>query len=156
MRKLAAILALLFLCGADAWAQEEEKAGENKYEIKKDIYIYKSGNRRDPFLSIVTAAQIEQDKEKKKGVLPLEAFDIRQMRLVAIVKDQSAKDFYALLGMPDGKFYTIKKGVPLGLHDGKVASITLNKVVVREKIRNYKGELISQDTVLRLRKGEEE
>jgi Tfp pilus assembly protein PilP len=156
VRKTLAIFVLLLLGYAPVSAQEPEAADLDRFEIRREIYDYKSGERRDPFLSIVTAAKLEQEKEKKKTQDPLGSFDVRQMKLVAVVKDQAAGDFYALLGMPDGKFYTVKEGTAMGLHEGLVVGIALDRVVVREKKRNYKGELIPQDTIIRLREGEEE
>jgi Tfp pilus assembly protein PilP len=159
MRGLTAaiVLSVLLSPGVCAWAEEGGKAeGETLGIVKKEVYQYTSGERRDPFLSIVISSGIEKEKEKSEGLLPTQNFDISQMKLMAIVREQASDDYYALVGMPDGKFYTIKKGMPLGLHGGKVSGITLGEVVVSEKIRDYKGRMVLQDTVMRLRTGEEE
>jgi Tfp pilus assembly protein PilP len=164
----ASLLALVGL-GA-AWAQEAPQPGPaapvanapappqaegQKFEIKKEVYTYQSVGRRDPFLSIIAATKLAQEREMRKGAAPLEAFDVMQMTVVAIVKDQSAGEFHALLRMPDGKHFSVKKGSTVGLHGGRVTDITINRLVVTEMVRNYKGEPVSQDTELKLRKGEE-
>jgi type IV pilus assembly protein PilP len=151
VKKAAAALVVisLLLLGIEAGAQEEER-----FEVKKETYTYSPEGRRDPFLSIITAAKRVEEKKRPKGLLPLQDYDISQIRLIAIIWDE--KVHYALIGLPDGKHYTIREGVSLGLHDGKVRRITEDAVTVRELIRDYRGNLKPQDTVLRLRKEEGE
>jgi len=57
--------------------------------------------------------------------------------------------------MPDTKSYTIRKGMTLGLNNGKVIDITKDSVFIREQIKDYKGQTKSKDTILKLRKEEE-
>lgn len=149
MKRLAAFLIALCLVlpVSAAWAGSDE-------EIAKETYVYNPEGRRDPFLSIITAAKKAREQKRPKGLLPLEDYDISQFSLVAIIW---SKDTYrALVGLPDGKYYTVMEGASLGLHDGKVARITQDSVTVREYIRDYKGHLRAEDTVLRLRKEEGE
>jgi len=44
----------------------------------------------------------------------------------------------------------------LGLYGGKVRDITRNSVIITEQIKDYKGQLKTKDTILKLRKEEEE
>ena len=60
-----------------------------------------------------------------------------------------------MITMPDKKSYTIKKGMTLGLNNGKVIDIKKDSVFIREQILDYKGQAKSKDTILKLRKEEE-
>ncbi len=132
-----------------AEAPEEKKAGT------PEVYTYEPKGRRDPFLSIIEASKREKEAEKKKrGLKPSEAYDVRDIRVIAIAKDR--KRFYAMVQLPDKKYFTIREGMTLGLYGGKVISIDTNAVVVREFVKNYKGELQPRDTILKLRKEEGE
>jgi type IV pilus assembly protein PilP len=121
--------------------------------LRRDVYDYRSISRRDPFFSIVLASK---DKKGAIAKVPRESYDLSQMAVTAIIRDDATGAYFAMIGLPDGKFYTIRKGMSLGLHEGVVTRITLQKVVVSEQITNYKGQTISQDTELVLRKGEEQ
>jgi Tfp pilus assembly protein PilP len=57
--------------------------------------------------------------------------------------------------LPNQKTFTIKKGMVLGLEGGKVEEISAEKVVIREYVKDYRGDLKPKDTVLKLHKGEE-
>lgn len=122
-------------------------------KVESETYTYESRGRRDPFFSIITAAK-QQAEKKKKGVSPVENYDVSDFRLIAIAWDNN--QYYSLISLPDGKSYTIKQGMTLGLHGGKVHQITMDSVVIREYVKDYKGELKSKDTILKLRKEEEE
>jgi type IV pilus assembly protein PilP len=147
MSRLAALVIALCLVlpAAPAWAGGEE-------EIAKETYVYNPQGRRDPFLSIIAAAKKEREQKRPKGLVPLEDYDISQFSLVAIIWSKEA--YRALVGLPDGKYYTVLEGASLGLHGGKVKRITQDSVIVREYIRDYKGHLRAEDTVLRLREEE--
>jgi Tfp pilus assembly protein PilP len=54
--------------------------------------------------------------------------------------------------LPDNKSYTIRKGMTLGLYGGKVEDITKDKVLIREQVKDYRGQLKTKDTILKLRK----
>jgi type IV pilus assembly protein PilP len=125
---------------------EEAKA------IYEEEYKYDPKGRRDPFLSLV--AMTKQKPIKKKGASPFESYDIDEIKLLAIAWD--ADKHYALIMLPNGKAYTITEGMTLGLQGGKVTKITKNSIVVREYIKDYKGDLKPRDSTLKLHKGEEE
>lgn len=147
------ILALMLSAALPLQAvHAEEKRPDVKGEIKKEVYTYDSGGRRDPFLSLITAARFEKEK-RKKGLTPLEDFDLSQMNLSAIIG--AGGGFYALIGLPDGKHYTITEGMSLGIHGGKVIRIAESSLLVREYVRDYRGVSLPRDTVLRLHKEEQ-
>lgn len=135
-------------------AKKEEaaqKAEEKKVQV--EAYAYDPKGRRDPFLSIIEASKKEKEVEKKKrGQRPSEAYDVPDIRVIAIAKDKER--YYAMILLPDKKYFTIREGTPLGLYGGKVISIDAKSVVVREYLKDYKGEIHPKDTILRLRKEE--
>ncbi|MEJ2183340.1 MAG: pilus assembly protein PilP [Nitrospirota bacterium] len=153
MRKLRAmaVLALLMALSAQALGTGAG-AQSDSFEIRKDAYRYKSANKRDPFVSIVQAAKLKREKEASKGLFPLEEYDLSQMKVRAIIKDP--RRHYALVTLPDGKSYTVTEGMSMGIHGGTVQRITLEKIVVREMVADYKGVVKPLDTVLRLRSEE--
>ena len=121
--------------------KEEPKA-------EKEVYIYEQKGRRDPFTSLV---QISKEKPKRMaGKRPIENFDVDEIKLIAILWD--TKQYYALITLPDNKSYTIRKGMTLGLYGGKVEDITKDKVLIREQVKDYRGQLKTKDTILKLRK----
>ncbi len=61
-----------------------------------------------------------------------------------------------LIRLPDKKNYTITEGMTIGLQGGKVEKITKDSVVIREFIKDYRGNIKPRDTILKLHKGEEE
>jgi Tfp pilus assembly protein PilP len=122
-------------------AKEEPKA-------EKEAYVYDQKGRRDPFVSLV---QVAKEKPKRlRGSKPIENFDVDEIRLIAILWD--SKQYYALITLPDGKSYTIRKGTTLGLYGGKVEEITRETVLIREHVKDYRGQLKTKDTILKLRK----
>ena len=130
---------------ASAAVQKEEP------KVEKEIYVYDPKGRRDPFLSLVQATKAKA--QIKKGASPIEIFDVDEIKLIAIAWDSN--QYYALITMPDSKYYTIRKGMTLGLNNGKVIEITKDSVFIQEQIKDYKGQTKSKDTILKLRKEEE-
>ncbi len=121
--------------------KEEPKA-------EKEVYVYDQKGRRDPFMSLV---QLSKEKPKRKpGKRPVENFDVDEIKLVAILWD--TKQYYSLITLPDNKSYTIRKGMTLGLYGGKVEDITKDKVLIREHVKDYRGQPTIKDTILKLRK----
>jgi Tfp pilus assembly protein PilP len=126
---------------------EEVKKAEQQEEYKYDVR-----GRRDPFLSLVEITK--QKTIRKKGASPVESYDIDEIKLLAIAWNSSKH--YALIMLPDKKTYTITEGMTLGLQAGKVQKITKDSVVIREYIKDYRGENKPRDSILKLHKGEEE
>lgn len=122
---------------------------ETKFE--QEVYPYDPKGRRDPFKSLVT---FTIKAKKKKGLTPLENFDIEEIKLIAVAWDN--QQYYALITLPDNKSYTIREGATLGTYGGKVTKITKDTVHIREKVQDYRGHIKTKDTVMRLRtEGEE-
>jgi type IV pilus assembly protein PilP len=130
-----------------------QKPEEKKVEA--EAYSYSPQGRRDPFLSIIEASKKEKESEKKKKSLkPSEMYDISEIKVIAVARDKNRA--YAMVQLPDKKYFTVKEGMTLGLYNGKVIRIDAGSIVVREYLKDYKGEIQPKDTILRLRKEEGE
>lgn len=114
--------------------------------ITSSSYEYNPLGRRDPFKSLIVKKEAE---EKKKGATPLEQDELNILRLTAIV--WSGAEYHALITLPDGKSYTVKKGMRLGLDGGVIHDITKDSVIVRQYSKDKKSTLKPKDTILRLR-----
>ena len=129
-------------------ATQEVKNTEEVKEAKQETYTYDPRGRRDPFLSLVML--LKQKPERKKGTTPFESYSIDEINLLAIAWDD--QKHYALIILPDKKSYTITEGMKLGLYEGKVQKITKDMVVIREYVKDYRGEIKPRDSILKLRK----
>ncbi|HWR57495.1 MAG TPA: pilus assembly protein PilP [Thermodesulfovibrionales bacterium] len=134
---------------APAPVAKEEKA------VEAEAYTYNPKGKRDPFFSIIEASKREKELEKKKKSLrPSESYDVTDVTIIAIAGDRN--NYYAMIQLPDKKYFTVREGMTLGVHGGKIIKIDQVSVVVREQIKDFKGEIQSKDTVIRLRKEEGE
>ena len=135
-----------------AEGKKETKESEEVKKVEKEEYTYEAKGRRDPFLSLV--AITKQQPTKRKGASPIESYDISEIKLLAIAWDK--EKYYALIMLPDRKSYTIIEAMTLGRRDGKVIKITKDTVLIREHIKDYKGDIKPRDIILKLHEGEEE
>jgi len=127
---------------------QEVKGTEEAKKPTQEIYTYDSRGKRDPFLSLVMMSK--QKPEKMKGTNPFESYSVDEINLLAIAWDN--QKYYALIMLPDKKSYTITEGVKLGLYGGKVQKITKDMVIIRENVKDYRGEIKPKDSILKLRK----
>lgn len=117
-------------------------------KAEKESFTYEQKGRRDPFVSLL---QLSKEKPKRMaGKRPIENFDVDEIKLIAILWDKN--QYYALITLPDNKSYTIRKGMTLGLYGGKVEEISKGRVLIREQVKDYRGQFKTKDTILRLRK----
>ncbi|MCC6347744.1 MAG: pilus assembly protein PilP [Nitrospirales bacterium] len=112
-------------------------------------YDYTAKGRRDPFAPLIRQAE----QEKKRVLAPIERYTIGEVTLAAVL--WSGKGYYAVVALPDGKSYTLREGMRLGPNGGKVLRISQDSVVIRERIRDYRGTVSPKDTTLKLRREEE-
>ncbi|MBI5187560.1 MAG: pilus assembly protein PilP [Nitrospirae bacterium] len=135
-----------------AETKKQIKAPEETKKVEQEVYAYEAKGKRDPFLSLVIVSR--EKPIKKKGVSPVENYDVEELKLIAIAWDK--EKYYALIMLPDNKFYTVTEGMILGLYGGKVQEITRDTMIIREYVKDYRGDTKSKDTILKLRKEEEE
>ncbi|RJQ40492.1 MAG: hypothetical protein C4550_03525 [Nitrospiraceae bacterium] len=127
-----------------------QPADAKETKAAEEAVTYDKKGKRDPFISLVVTAT----EKPKKGQTPLENYDISAIKILGIVWNE--KGNFATAVLPDGKAYTLREGMTIGLHDGKIHKINKNKIIIIEKIKDYKGQLKSKETILKLREGEEE
>jgi type IV pilus assembly protein PilP len=132
---------------SQAAAAQALEAPKPEEKVEQQVYVYDVQGRRDPFMSLVVVAK--QRPTVKKNANPIENYDVTEIKLSAIVWDK--QHYYALVTLPDKKSYTIKKGMTLGLYGGKVQDISRDSVLIREQIKDYRGQLKTKDTLLKLR-----
>jgi len=130
-------------------AVANQPAAEVKPE--KEIVIYNASGLRDPFLSIIMAAEIERKiRLTLKPGHPLEEYDISQFKVIAIITEKEKN--FAEIGLPNGKYYTVSEGRAVGVNAGKIIGISFKEgVVVREMKKDYTGKEQPVDTILKLR-----
>ena len=116
---------------------------------------YSAQGRIDPFEPLFKKKRGEAKVWKpKRGQrvprTPLERIDLGQLKLVAIVEARSGNK--AMVEESSGKGYVIEKGTFIGTNAGKVVSIDMNKVLVKEEFEDNMGNVKVRDTELKLLK----
>ncbi|MGD9310136.1 MAG: pilus assembly protein PilP [Desulfosarcina sp.] len=117
--------------------------------------IYDPQKRINPFTPLFggKTKPIVDDKSKRKKRIPqtpLEKIGLDQLKLVAIIRASTGNR--ALVEDTVGKGYIIKNGTYIGLNSGMVTQINPNSVVIEEELENLKGELVLQNTEIKLQK----
>jgi type IV pilus assembly protein PilP len=138
----------------DAALMSEEEALK---PIEIEHYVYDAAGRRDPFMSPLATTRIRQGAMKTgrpKVLHPLEKYKLSQMKIIGIVLYE--KDYYASVELPNGKSYTVKKGMAMGDGGGKVVEVTADTVRVIEQTLDARGAVVNIPTDLKLKKEEEE
>ncbi|PID39845.1 MAG: hypothetical protein CR984_06005 [Proteobacteria bacterium] len=141
----------------------EKLAGKGQKGVLKDdakvaTKIYNAKERVNPFVPLFKAKnkeaaseQIERKKRKKRvPQTPLERVSLDQLKLVAIIRAASGNK--ALVEENSGKGYIVKKGTYIGLNSGIVSQINASGIVVEEEIENLMGEVVLQNTEIKLQK----
>jgi type IV pilus assembly protein PilP len=116
---------------------------------------YSAQGRIDPFEPLFKKKRGEAKVWRpKRGQrvprTPLERIDLGQLKLVAIVEARSGNK--AMVEESSGKGYVIEKGTFIGTNAGKVVSIDMNKVLVKEEFEDNMGNVKVRDTELKLLK----
>jgi Tfp pilus assembly protein PilP len=98
-------------------------------------------NKRDPFIPYFT---IRDSSKSGDPANPLGSYEVKQLRLAAILSDGGGKRS-ATVETDDGKYFIIKEGTPVGADGGQVTTITANSVIITES-RAKLGGLIQTQT----------
>lgn len=131
--------------------EQQQQTVEKTDETQTKFYTYDRQGRRDPFLSLVKKEK--KEAKRRPNAPPIESFSVAEIKLLAIASDKD--ESYAVVLLPNKKSYTIRKGMALGLEGGKVEEISEEKVIIREFVKDFKGNIKPKDTVLKLHKGED-
>ncbi len=160
IKRYVAVLTLLIFavagCGGEEPAAEkveikrpqkkrivEQKQPQPAEKTEKEEEIDITRLKRNPFLSYLAKVKVKRMEQRIKT--PLECCEVGVFRLVAVVT--GVKKPRAVVRAPDGKRYIIRKGDRIGIKDGRVVAITMDSVMVKEKIRDAEGNVVATETV---------
>ncbi|UCF29983.1 MAG: pilus assembly protein PilP [bacterium] len=117
------------------------------------VFSYSPKDYRDPFASLVKLKEISEEIPEEE-LTPLQRVSVADMRLSGIII--MGRKVVAHVLTPDGKAHIVSIGTPMGRNRGKVTKITSETVVVEEEFKDYTGQKVIQETILRLREEEGE
>lgn len=98
-------------------------------------YVYDPAGRRDPFVPLMQVKKVVPTDDGP--VTPLQTFEIGQLRLAGIVVGHAAP--IAMIMVPGGKSYILKKGDKVGKNHGEVMDITQDGVFIKERYYDFSG-----------------
>jgi type IV pilus assembly protein PilP len=160
IKQVLLVSVLFVLYGVTLYAEVEEpkeriELGEEGKSIQMDLpqkeeYTYIPGERRDPFVSLLLRGS--ETGEMEDELTPLQRVDLGSLKLVGIIKKPEGNT--ALIQTPDGKGYFLRKGVEVGKNEGIVEKILDDKVIVKEKMADFLGQITVSEFVLTLKKEE--
>lgn len=156
---LMAVFALstVNVCAEGHQDQSQPEAADGDQE-EMVSYTYQAQGRRDPFTPIIPKeapiAEIQPQRRPEQLRGPLERFELRQLRLVAVMVVQGAPR--AMVAAPDGKSYTVKIDDYLGLNGGRVKDIQTRRVDVDEngmRVETHPDRIIIEETGIESQSG---
>ena len=120
-------------------------------------YRYVAAGKPDPFKPFLSTEVRKGPSVKQKKVArkpercdtALECMDVGQLTLVGIVLEPNGGAL-AMAQDASGIGYTLRPGTRIGYNDGKVVSITRDRVVVKEKVEDLRGQPTYRDRILYL------
>ena len=134
-----------------------KESGLQTLELKKDkqeIEHYDSQSKIDPFESLIQEKPVEirtqVDERPKRILTPLEKIGLSQIRLVAIIIMKNRQ--IAMVEEANGKGYEVGIGTYIGKNQGKVTKIKDNSIVIKERVKDYKGRLKERVQEIKLHK----
>lgn len=102
-------------------------------QIQDNTYSYNPLGKPDPFKPFIDVEMTPAKKgaaDKVKSIFPLLRMGVENFNLVGIVGDQIRR--VAVVEDSAKRFYPLFVGTRIGLHNGKVADILSDRVVVHE------------------------
>lgn len=95
---------------------------------------YDPSGRRDPFAPIVQQSGLGPIDQT---LPPLQRVGLTEMNLIAIV--WGAYGYTAMVQMPDGNGYAVRRGTRIGPNNGVVSAITEKGIIVQERFTDVYG-----------------
>lgn len=123
-----------------------------KKETAPEIPTYSGEGKVDPFIPLIKNEPVKAN-EPTRPRTPLERLDYSQMKLVAIVS--RGKEHVAMVEEAGGKGYIVLVGTYIGRNGGVVSNIGKDRVVVHERIKDFKGDMITRTQEIKLNKTED-
>lgn len=130
---------------AAAAAPADKKAAEPEWS-------YSSVGKRDPFRSFLADARTRGAGSLTQCPTPLGRYELEQLRLVAVVT--GLEDPVAMVQLPTGVGYAVRRGACIGRNGGTVSAIRTGEIVVAEWAIRADGTRDRTQTVLSLPKRE--
>jgi len=145
---------ILIICLFLSWMPGHVVAEESDIKQFKEFIPYNPKIKRDPFVSPIEITKKKIQKVRRKTMNPLESYDLEEIRVIGIV--YTGKEYLASVVLPDGKGFTVKKGMRIGINGGKIIKISEAGILVREYFPDYiTGQLKPRDRLMKLHKEEE-
>jgi len=123
-----------------------------KKETAPELTKYSGEGRVDPFSPLIKNKPVKA-KEPARPRTPLERLDYSQMKLVAIVA--RGKEHVAMVEEASGKGYIVLVGTYIGQNGGVVSNIGKDRVIVHERVKDFKGDMITRTQEIKLNKTED-
>ena len=137
---------------------EEDDADKDASMAGESSYVSKG--KLDPFHPLI---QTEKEKKQEDAgeekapsriLTPLEKLDFSQMKLAAIVHAPSGN--MAMVEESGGKGYIVRIGTFIGKNSGRVVKIGQDRIVIEERVKNFKGDFVERSREMKLHKKEYE
>jgi Tfp pilus assembly protein PilP len=143
--------------GTTGEADNEKPPEQAELAKVKDTYRYDPKERRDPFETILKEKLPELEpgpvKDTNRPPEPLERFDLSSLQLMGIVWGELGRR--AVIRAPDGKGYFVTAGMFMGQNGGQVVAVENDRLVIKEKHRNMKGNVIDKILTIPIRRKEQ-
>lgn len=142
--------------GGPSRAPQKAKAASAGPEEGKEVgiagqYSYNPAGRPDPFKPFISEEKIKTALPGGGGA-PLQSLEVGQLKLMAVIT--GGREPFAMAEDASGKGYILHMGSRVGIQEGVVTSISGNKVVVTEKVKDFGGKTRTRTVTLELSKGE--
>jgi type IV pilus assembly protein PilP len=105
---------------------------------------------RDPFRRPLIKAVASE--EENKNLPELERFDLEQFKLVGVIT--GALKNKALISTPNGKMHVVSENMHIGTRKGVIKKVSVDSILVQEKVINILGKEEKMDVMLQFKKDE--
>jgi len=128
------------------------KTVPEKKETGPEIPKYNGDGKVDPFMPLIRNEPVKA-KETTRPRTPLEQLDYSQMKLVAIIT--KGGKHVAMVQDARGKGYMVWVGTYIGRNGGVVSKIGKDRIVVHERIKDFKNDMITRTQEIKMNKAED-
>lgn len=129
---------------AETPSAKESSSSTKTEKAAMERPVYNPAGLPDPFKSFLVKEEIEE-KEEKEPKTYLETLELAQLDLIAIIT--MGEERRAMVRDAKGVGYMIKVGTPIGKKGGIVQEIRAKEVVIREKQRDFRGQVRTKEVV---------
>ncbi|MFW2331126.1 MAG: pilus assembly protein PilP [Nitrospinota bacterium] len=115
--------------------EERQKEAEDLLAMKPGVK-YNPAGKRDPFQALIEAGPAGPqakvcEPDRPRGLL--ESFDLALLKLTGVL--DSRLGYLALIETPDGKGFTVRRGMYLGKNCGLVQEVESDSMLIRELVK---------------------